>query len=127
MSIYSFESGIPALFSSDERSRLSISEQHYKDGSSCLQWEYEVDSFLTVKQPIGYSPFQEGAKVRHATRSLFGFITWCHVMDGFHLNSAVEYMSTVGSILDLIFKAGEPHGLLTSVICRERRIQTWTH
>lgn len=62
MSIYSFESGIPALFSSDERSRLSISEQHYKDGSSCLQWEYGVDSFITVKQPIGYSPFQEGAK-----------------------------------------------------------------
>ncbi|MCZ8514256.1 chondroitinase family polysaccharide lyase [Paenibacillus filicis] len=62
MVIFSFESGIPACFSCDGQSRLSISDRHYKDGASSLQWEYGEASFITLKQPIGYRPFQEGAK-----------------------------------------------------------------
>ncbi|WP_409342676.1 chondroitinase family polysaccharide lyase [Paenibacillus sp. MBLB4367] len=62
MTIYSFESGISDKLACDKASRLSISGRHYKDGNSSLRWDYEEGSFLTVKEPIGYVPFTEGAK-----------------------------------------------------------------
>ncbi|TVY11203.1 chondroitinase family polysaccharide lyase [Paenibacillus cremeus] len=61
MPIYSFEDSIPACFASDEHSCLSISDLHYKDGACSLKWDFAEHSFITVRQPIGYRPFQKGS------------------------------------------------------------------
>lgn len=62
MTIFSFESGIPACFACDRHSRLSITNQYYKDGNYSLQWDYTENSSVIVTESIGYRPFQEGTK-----------------------------------------------------------------
>ncbi|UQZ84194.1 Chondroitin sulfate ABC exolyase precursor [Paenibacillus konkukensis] len=61
MYIYSFEQEVPAGWSSDGQSRLSISGDRYKDGAHSLRWDYKERPRLTVSGPIGFRPFQEGS------------------------------------------------------------------
>lgn len=53
--MYFFEQGLPQAITSSSTKPLSISDEHYKDGSHALKWPYSPNSQLTFHQPINYA------------------------------------------------------------------------
>ncbi|WHX26206.1 chondroitinase family polysaccharide lyase [Virgibacillus halodenitrificans] len=51
-SSFSFESGVPDVFSTDSRSTIKTTEARYKDGKNSLEWTFKADSQLTINNPI---------------------------------------------------------------------------
>lgn len=52
--MYFFEEGIPKTIHS--KNKISITNQHYKDGSHSLQWQLDTKNQLTFTQPITFEP-----------------------------------------------------------------------
>lgn len=60
-SVFSFESGVPSAFSIDDRSSLTTTDSHYKDGKHSLEWIYQGNSQLTISNPIGFNNIKKDA------------------------------------------------------------------
>ncbi|MGO2509877.1 MAG: chondroitinase family protein [Vibrio hibernica] len=52
--MYFFENDIPKTIHSINK--ISTTNQHYKDGSHSLQWQFDTKSQLTFTQPIIFEP-----------------------------------------------------------------------
>lgn len=100
MTIFSFESGIPACFACDQNSRLSISNQYYKDGSFSLQWDYTENSAVVITKPIGYLSFQEGTK----DQARDSFAIWIYNTTA--IESALVFEFGRGGKVDCSFQFG---------------------
>lgn len=72
--MYFFESGLPKAISADKGSTLTLSEQHYRDGSHSLRWDFSSESQLTFNQPIGFKPFQPNG----SDQSRHSFLVWIY-------------------------------------------------
>jgi chondroitin-sulfate-ABC endolyase/exolyase len=101
MTIFSFESGIPANFAIDRHSRLSISKAYYKDGNASLQWDYTEGSAVVITEPIGYRPFQEGTK----NQARDSFVIWIYNTAAVEGNLLVEF-GRDGQTVDCFFQLG---------------------
>ena len=58
--LYQFEKGIPNNFLTDKNSKIEITKEKSKDGTSSLKWDFEKNSTLTIKGDVGYKIFQQG-------------------------------------------------------------------
>ncbi|WP_284645147.1 chondroitinase family polysaccharide lyase [Paenibacillus silviterrae] len=55
--VYSFEDGVPTMFSVIGAGRTYVTDRHFMDGSLSLAWEYRAGSKLSIKGRIGFAPF----------------------------------------------------------------------
>jgi len=55
--MYFFEQGMPNTVSASPDSELSLSQSHFKDGTTSLAWTFQAGSNLTFSQPVGFKPF----------------------------------------------------------------------
>ena len=67
--LYQFEKGIPNNFITDKNSKIEITKEKSKDGTSSLKWDFEKNSTLTIKGDVGYKIFQQG--MQEKARSSF--------------------------------------------------------
>ena len=72
--LYQFEKGIPNNFLTDKNSKLEITKEKSKDGTSSLKWDFEKNSTLTIKGDVGYKIFQQG--MQEKARS--SFVMWIY-------------------------------------------------
>ena len=67
--LYQFEKGVPNNFITDKNSKIEITKEKSKDGTSSLKWDFEKNSTLTIKGDVGYKIFQQG--MQEKARSSF--------------------------------------------------------
>lgn len=72
--LYQFEKGIPNNFITDKNSKIEITKEKSKDGTSSLKWDFEKNSTLTIKGDVGYKIFQQG--MQEKARS--SFVMWIY-------------------------------------------------
>ena len=72
--LYQFEKGIPNNFITDKNSKIEITKEKSKDGTSSLKWDFEKNSILTIKGDVGYKIFQQG--MQEKARS--SFVMWIY-------------------------------------------------
>lgn len=72
--LYQFEKGIPNNFITDKNSKIEITKEKSKDGTSSLKWDFEKNSTLTIKGDVGYKIFQQG--IQEKARS--SFVMWIY-------------------------------------------------
>lgn len=72
--LYQFEKGIPNNFLTDKNSKIEITKEKSKDGTSSLKWDFEKNSTLTIKGEVGYKIFQQG--MQEKARS--SFVMWIY-------------------------------------------------
>ena len=72
--LYQFEKGIPSNFITDKNSKIEITKEKSKDGTSSLKWDFEKNSTLTIKGDVGYKIFQQG--MQEKARS--SFVMWIY-------------------------------------------------
>ena len=73
--LYQFEKGIPNNFITDKNSKIEITKEKSKDGTSSLKWDFEKNSTLTIKGDVGYKIFQQG--MQEKARSSFAM--WIYI------------------------------------------------
>lgn len=71
--LLSFEEGVPQELSGTQ-SKLSISEEHYKDGTHSLRWSYEPGAVLSLKKDLKFEPKDPTGKDTY----LSAFIVWVY-------------------------------------------------
>ena len=71
--LLSFEEGVPQELSGT-KSKLSISEEHYKDGTHSLRWSYEPGAVLSLKKDLKFEPKDPTGKDTY----LSAFIVWVY-------------------------------------------------
>lgn len=74
MKILAFDNEIPPQLVCDRSSHLAISELYYKYGRHSLQWAYSSNSYLQVKEPLQYRPYQEGS----ISQERDSFVVWIY-------------------------------------------------
>ena len=72
--LYQFEKGIPSNFIIGKNSKIEITKEKFKDGTSSLKWDFEKNSILTIKGDVGYKVFQKGKQEK--ARS--SFVMWIY-------------------------------------------------
>ena len=72
--LYQFEKGVPNNFITDKNSKIEITKEKSKDGTSSLKWDFEKNSILTIKGEVGYKIFQQG--MQEKARS--SFVMWIY-------------------------------------------------
>lgn len=72
--LYQFEKGVPNNFITDKNSKIEITKEKSKDGTSSLKWDFEKNSTLTIKGEVGYKIFQQG--MQEKARS--SFVMWIY-------------------------------------------------
>lgn len=72
--LYQFENGIPSNFTLDKSSKIEITKEKFKDGTSSLKWDFKKNSTLTIKGDVGYKVFQKGKQEK--ARS--SFVMWIY-------------------------------------------------
>ena len=72
--LYQFEKGVPNNFITDKNSKIEITKEKSKDGTSSLKWDFEKNSTLTIKGDVGYKIFQQG--MQEKARS--SFVMWIY-------------------------------------------------
>ena len=73
--LLSFEDGeVPAYMTTDATSRLTINDEHYKDGLHSLSWEYEPGAILSVKKNLMFEKKDPTGKDLY----LSAFIVWVY-------------------------------------------------
>lgn len=73
--LLSFEDGeVPAYMTTDATSRLTINDEHYKDGLHSLSWEYEPGAILSVKKDLMFEKKDPTGKDLY----LSAFIVWVY-------------------------------------------------
>lgn len=72
--LYQFEKGIPSNFIIGKNSKIEITKEKFKDGTSSLKWDFEKNSTLTIKGDVGYKVFQKGKQEK--ARS--SFVMWIY-------------------------------------------------
>ena len=72
--LYQFEKGVPNNFITDKNSKIEITKEKSKDGTSSLKWDFEKNSTLTIKGDVGYKIFQQG--MQEKARS--SFVMWTY-------------------------------------------------
>ena len=72
--LYQFEKGVPNNFITDKNSKIEITKEKFKDGTSSLKWDFEKNSILTIKGDVGYKVFQKGKQEK--ARS--SFVMWIY-------------------------------------------------
>ena len=72
--LYQFEKGVPNNFITDKSSKIEITKEKSKDGTSSLKWDFEKNSTLTIKGDVGYKIFQQG--MQEKARS--SFVMWIY-------------------------------------------------
>ena len=72
--LYQFEKGVPNNFITDKNSKIEITKEKSKDGTSSLKWDFEKNSTLTIKGEVGYKIFQQG--MQEKARS--SFVMWTY-------------------------------------------------
>lgn len=72
--LYQFEKGIPSNFITDKNSKIEITKEKFKDGTSALKWDFKKKSTLIIKGDIGYKIFQKGKQEK--ARS--SFVMWIY-------------------------------------------------
>ena len=72
--LYQFEKGVPSNFITDKNSKIEITKEKSKDGTSSLKWDFEKNSTLTIKGDVGYKVFQKGKQEK--ARS--SFVMWIY-------------------------------------------------
>jgi len=72
--IISFEDTIDQKWSTPSPSTIETSPAHYKHGKQSLQWNYEKDSELVIKQNIKFEAFDPNAK----DKSIPTFCVWVY-------------------------------------------------
>lgn len=72
--LYQFENGIPSNFTLDKSSKIEITKEKFKDGTSSLKWDFRKNSTLTIKGDVGYKVFQKGKQEK--ARS--SFVMWIY-------------------------------------------------
>ena len=58
----------------DKNSKIEITKEKSKDGTSSLKWDFEKNSTLTIKGDVGYKIFQQG--MQEKARS--SFVMWIY-------------------------------------------------
>ena len=71
--LLSFEEGVPQELSGT-KSALSLSEEHYKDGTHSLRWSYEPGAVLSLKRDLKFEPKDPTGKDTY----LSAFIVWVY-------------------------------------------------
>lgn len=71
--LLSFEEGVPQELSGSN-SKLSITEEHYKDGTHSLRWTYEPGAVLSLKKDLKFEPKDPTGKDTY----LSAFIVWVY-------------------------------------------------
>lgn len=72
--LYQFETGIPKNFATDEKSKIEITNEKYKDGTSSLKWDFKKNSTLNIIGDVGYKTFEKGKQEK--ARS--SFVMWIY-------------------------------------------------
>ena len=72
--LYQFEKGVPSNFITDKNSKIEITKEKFKDGTSSLKWDFKKKSTLTIKGDVGYKVFQKGKQEK--ARS--SFVMWIY-------------------------------------------------
>ena len=72
--LYQFEKGVPSNFIIGKNSKIEITKEKFKDGTSSLKWDFEKNSTLTIKGDVGYKVFQKGKQEK--ARS--SFVMWIY-------------------------------------------------
>lgn len=72
--LYQFEKGIPSNFITGKNSKIEITKEKFKDGTSSLKWDFKKNSTLTIKGDVGYKVFQKGKQEK--ARS--SFVMWIY-------------------------------------------------
>ena len=72
--LYQFEKGIPSNFIIGKNSKIEITKEKFKDGTSSLKWNFKKNSTLTIKGDVGYKVFQKGKQEK--ARS--SFVMWIY-------------------------------------------------
>ena len=57
-----------------KNSKIEITKEKFKDGTSSLKWDFEKNSILTIKGDVGYKVFQKGKQEK--ARS--SFVMWIY-------------------------------------------------
>lgn len=79
--LLSFEAQDVPSFINVEKSRLSITQEHYKDGLQSLDWEFEPNAVLSIRKDLAFEPKDPTGKDTY----LSGFVVWVYnkkAMDG---------------------------------------------
>ena len=71
--LLSFEEGVPQELSGSN-SKLSITGEHYKDGTHSLRWTYEPGAVLSLKKDLKFEPKDSTGKDTY----LSAFIVWVY-------------------------------------------------
>lgn len=71
--LLSFEEGVPQELSGSN-SKLSITEEHYKDGTHSLRWTYEPGAVLSLKKDLKFEPKDPTGKDTYLSALLYGCI-----------------------------------------------------
>ncbi|MDP5274786.1 chondroitinase family polysaccharide lyase [Chengkuizengella axinellae] len=54
--VFMFETGeVPTQFETNDASELTLSTEHFKDGTSSLRWDYSAGSQVILSHPTGFS------------------------------------------------------------------------
>lgn len=72
--LYQFEKGVPSNFITGKNSKIEITKEKFKDGTSSLKWNFKKNSTLTIKGDVGYKVFQKGKQEK--ARS--SFVMWIY-------------------------------------------------
>ena len=73
--LLSFEDGeVPAYMTTDATARLTINDEHYKDGLHSLGWEYEPGAVFSVKKDLMFEKKDPTGKDLY----LSAFIVWVY-------------------------------------------------
>jgi len=72
--LYQFEKGISSNFITGKNSKIEITKEKFKDGTSSLKWDFKKNSTLTIKGDVGYKVFQKGKQEK--ARS--SFVMWIY-------------------------------------------------
>ncbi len=72
--LLSFEEGEVPAFITGEKSQLSITTAHYKDGLRSLNWKFKPEGTLSIKRNLEFEPKDPTGKDTY----LSGFIVWVY-------------------------------------------------